>query len=774
MQKLLKRNTGAAAGPLPGLPGWLSELLTARGIDTPEKAEAFLYPEKQGFNDPFLLHDMDRAVALLRRAKEEGVRTVVYGDYDVDGICACAIMHQTLCTFGLDAAVYIPDRHEEGYGLNAEAVRAISEKAGMLVTVDCGITGAEEVKLARDLGMKVIVTDHHTLPPQLPEADAVIDPLMPPYPFPSLCGAGVAFQLCRALLGDRAAESCLDLAALATVADLVPLLNENRLIVQKGLRALDQTVRPGLRALKQVSGVPERMRSEHIAFGLAPRLNACGRLESALTALSLIQESDEDRALQLALQLQRLNDERKALEMQVQDDAEEQLALFDLSRDRAIVICGEGYESGVVGLAAGRLAEKTGYPTIILSHQGDLAVGSARSAGDVDIYQALFQCRRFFQRFGGHRQAAGMTLAYADVPAFREALNEVVRGQLDGRALIPTKYYDARLSLSDVSAETVRRMALLEPYGMGNPEPVFLLREVGILSARAVGSNFAHLKLSLVEGSESRDAIAFRMGDLAGHLPHRADVLMTPVENRFRDRVSYECRVSAIQGDPESVETGDEKIAAALWQDFCLSAENNYVSPPASWSEETAGRWTGEVQGTLVFCRTRETAMRWHRRCPQLDVAFGPLSDRRAYSAIVCGVQAGDIRAPYRRVILADGDLTGKDQSLFEEAAGREWLTAPKTEALQSWMRENVPSLDDMRKTYALLRARPPLRSLSQLALERETGEGKEFFSLSVLNRLGLIDLTWAPFSASVGAFRKADPGADPVYRLLNGWKEAE
>ena len=771
MQKLLKRSAGFAVGSLPGLPAWLSELLLARGIDTPEKAEDFLYPEKKGFFDPFLLHDMDRAVALIRGAKEAGVRAVVYGDYDVDGICACAIMHQTLCSFGLDTAVYIPDRHEEGYGLNAEAVRAISGRAGLLVTVDCGITGADEVKLAKALGMQVIITDHHTLPPEIPEADAVVDPLMPPCPVPYLCGAGVAYKLSAALLGEKAAEDCLDLAALATVADLVPLLSENRLIVQKGLKALDRTVRPGLRALKQVSGVPDKLRSEHIAFGLAPRLNACGRLQSALTALSLIQESDEDRAMRLALELQRLNEERKALEKQVQDDAEDQLSAFDLSRDRVIVICGEGYESGVVGLAAGRLAEKTGYPVVILSHQGDAAVGSARSAGDVDIYQALFACRRFFLRFGGHKQAAGMTLRYEDVPAFREALNEAVRAQLDGRALIPVRYYDAPLSLSDVSAETVRRMNLLEPYGMGNPEPVFLLRDAGILSARAVGSGYAHLKLSLIEGTDSRDGIAFRMGDLAGQLPHRADILFTPVENRFRDRVSYECRVSAIQGDPESVEVPPEKIAAALWQDFCLSLENNTLSAPDAWSEETAGRWAGETQGTLIFCRTRETAVRWHRRCPQLDMAFAPLSDRRAYSTIVCGVPAGDIRSPYARVILADGDLTGRDSALFEPLEGRVFLAAPVSAALRRFLEETAPSLDDMRGTYAALRRRPPFRSLQHLAQELNQGCGKVFLSLSVLRRLGLIEWTGQPFLAAVSGLRRADPSQDPAYRLLTGWK---
>ncbi len=771
MLRLLRRSAESLPGGLPGLPAWLSDLLTARGIDTPEKAEAFLHPEKSGLSDPFLLHDMDKAVGLIQKAKENHVRTVVYGDYDVDGICASAIMHQTLCSFGLDAAVYIPDRHEEGYGLNAEAVRALSGKAGLLVTVDCGITGADEVKLAKALGMQVIITDHHTLPPEIPAADAVIDPLMPPYPFPSLCGSGVALQLCRALLGDRAAEDCLDLAALATVADLVPLLSENRLIVQRGLRALDRTARPGLKALKQVASVPDRMRSEHIAFGLAPRLNACGRLQSALTALDLIRESDGDKAMQQALLLERLNEERKGLEKQVQEDAEEQLQRFDLCRDRAIVICGEGYESGVVGLAAGRLAEKMGYPAVILSHQGNVAVGSARSVGDVDIYQALFQCRHFFLRFGGHRQAAGMTLPYEDVPAFREALNEAVRAQLAGRALIPTRYYDTQLSLSDVGAETVRRLALLEPYGMGNPEPVFLLRDVGILSARAVGSGGAHLKLSLIDGTESRDGIAFRMGEMERSLPHRADILFTPTENRFRDRVSYECRVSALNGDPETVEVPQAQIAGALLQDFCASAENDIDSPLTAWSARQAGEWAGETQGTLIFCRLRETALAWHRRRPQLDMAFGSLSDRRAYSTIVCGVPAGKITAPYQRIILADGDLTGRDGALFAPADGRAVMAAPVSGALKGLMRDIVPSLDDMRQTYALVRKSPPFRSLAQLSEARGTGEGKEFVSLTILRRLGLIDFVSQPFVAAVRPFQKADPAQDALYRMLTGWK---
>ena len=771
MQRFLKRSENTDELRLPGLPGWLSDLLIARGMDTPDKARAFLFPESRGYNDPFLLHDMDKAIRLIHEARRDGVRAVVYGDYDVDGICASAIMHQTLCVFGLDAAVYIPDRHEEGYGLNADAVRSLSERAGLLVTVDCGVTGADEVRLARELGMRVIVTDHHTLPPELPEADALVDPLLPPYPFPSLCGAGVAFQLCRALLGHEAALSCLDLAALATVADLVPLVDENRLIVKQGLAALERTERPGLKALMQAAGITGSLTSDRIAFGLAPRLNASGRLQSALTALSLIQEGDSDEAMKKAMLLERLNAERKDLEKQVLEDAESQLSAFDLCEDRAIVICGEGYESGVVGLAAGRLAEKTGYPTVILARREDLAVGSARSAGGVDIYKALFACRHFFLRFGGHKQAAGMTLRYEDVPAFRRELSEAVRAQLNGRPLVPTRYYDAELSLPEVSRETVEQLRLLEPFGMGNPEPVFLLKDTELLNARTVGSAGAHLKLLLTDGTVRREGIAFRMGELMDSLPQRADILFSPTENAFRDRVSYECRISAIRPDMESVAVPPERIARAALQDFCTETENIIPSTLLPWSEALADEWAGAGQGTLVFCRTRDTAFFWHRRHPQLDLLTLPAGDTRAYSAVIYGVSANDIRAPYRRVILADGDLTGADASLFPPQAGRVFLIPPASLPLKRLMEDMRPAVDLLRLTYVVLKRGPSPRSSPDLAGKLGVSPERTEALLAVLSRMGLIDISFKPFLITLPPMKKADPAEDQLFITLNAWK---
>ncbi|MBQ8080902.1 MAG: single-stranded-DNA-specific exonuclease RecJ [Clostridia bacterium] len=771
MQRLLPRKT-EYRDPLPGLPRWLSDLLIARNIDTPEKAKAFLYPDWGMLNDPLLLHDMDKALSLLREAKLQGLRAVVYGDYDVDGITASVIMQETLTTFGLDAAVYIPDRHEEGYGLNAEAVRAISARAGLLVTVDCGITGVQEVALAKRLGLSVIVTDHHTVPETLPPADAVIDPLLAPYPFPSLCGAGVAFQLCRALLGDEAAKDCLDLAALASVADMVPLLDENRVIVKEGLKRLSRTERPGLRALIHVAGLPEQLRSEHIAFGLAPRLNACGRLESALTALGLLQTQNEDEAAAIALRLQRLNEERKTLEKAVIDSAEEQLAGMDLCESRAIVVLGEGFESGVVGLAAGRIAERTGYPTVILARQGEKAVGSARSAGEVDIYRALSECADLFERFGGHKQAAGMTLPVSRADELRARLSEAVARQLNGRALMPTRYYDAELKLSEVNEETVSRLSLLEPYGMGNPEPEFLMDRVELMTARAVGAAGAHLKLLLTDGEVRRNGIAFRMGELAAQEPQYARMIFTPTRNEFGGSVSFECRVSALLPEPFSGTADETALTEGSLQDFLASLENK-DSLPCKQIERVSG-FSGPipVQGTLLFCRTEETARLLHRRYPNLDVLTRSTDDPRAYSAIQLGGTLTEIKAPYRTVALMDGDLTGRDEALIRAPYLETLVIPPRSEALKEFVSSMVPDLEGLRAVVAFFYRGGTAKSLRALAEIVGMPISRALTALFVLRHMELLDYTLTPFSVSVLPKKKADPLEDALYRALLSRKE--
>ena len=762
MERFEKRAGGGER--LSGLPEWLSDALLARGVDTPEKARAFLKPEMSHVLDPFLLPGMREAVAAIKAARARGLRAVVYGDYDVDGVCAAAILKGALRAYGLSAAVYIPDRHEEGYGLNEAAVRRIAERAGLLVTVDCGITAREEVALAKALGMTVVITDHHTPPDLLPEADAVIDPCLAPYPFPSLCGAGVAYKVCLALLGEAAAADCLDLAALATVADMAPLLNENRALVHFGLKALQNTRRPGLRALMRVAGFDGEMTSEHIAFGLAPRLNAGGRLSSAMTALTLLETGDEAEAQRLALELEALNQKRRALEKEVEQDALKRLEAFDLTRDAAIVIMGEGYESGVVGLAAGRIADAYGYPTVILSRQGELAVGSARSAGSVDLYAALSACADLFERFGGHKQAAGMTLRADNVPALRQRLSDAVRAQLNGRLPEAVRYFDAELPLPQVSRETFSRLSLLEPCGVGNPSPVFLVRNAQVLCARRVGAAGAHLKLTLGDAGETRGGIAFGKGALAERMTGRADALYAVSENAFNGRVSYECRVTALKPDPAAAMTDKKTERETLLQDLCGFEQNNIQFPLPILGEQAVEALLRPGCGTLLLCRAAETARRMAEVFPGLDFFSGALSDPRAPSGIAVNAPRALMRAPYKAVVLCDGALGGFEgaalQTSFPDA---EIFRLPLTDALRALLRETAPTVEKMRALYALLKKGGADR-LDLLAGAAGLNEEETLACLMVMAELGLLTFAREPFACALLPFSRRDPKESPLF----------
>ena len=785
MQKIVRRNSNGAgaafeAQPFAGLTSRMSALLRARGVQTAAEAYAYLHPSLEQRHDPMLLHDMEQALRLLEKARAENKRFIVYGDYDVDGVCATAIVVQTLLQYGLRPPDYptmyrIPDRHEEGYGLNENAVRELIGKADVLVTVDCGITSAAEVAVAKEAGLQVIVTDHHALPDTLPAADAVIDPLMPPYPFPGLCGAGVAYQLCRALLGEEAAQDCLDLAALATVADMVPLTDENRAIVAFGLKAIETTRRPGLRALYQVCGYRPPVRSEHIAFGLAPRLNACGRLQSALMAVRLLFEEDEEAAKLLAFEMNRLNQERKDEERLVLEGAEEQLKGMDLYRLRAIVISGPGYESGVVGLAAGRLAEKYGYPTVVLSEREDgWAVGSARSVPGVNIYTALKTCEDLFSRFGGHPQAAGMTLRTADIPAFRERLSEGVRAQLgpDG-VLMPVLTYDDGLPLREVNEDTVKALQAMEPFGMGNPAPVFLERDVLLEAARPVGRELEHLKCELAQGETRRAGIAFRHGGIARLQPRSVDILYTPVRNEFRGQVTYECQVSKMIPHQVTIRRSEYAEAAAMLRDLqaAETADGMADAPPTPWPD------TVPLSGTLIYCRCAETARAWQDRHPELDVRLAPdqAPDPSAFSVIAYGIGLNEIHAPYRTVIFADGSLTGRDaetaKALFPEA---DILFSPRSRALDEALKAFALTVDALRGLYVAMRQTPPTAGVDALCRATGLSAGAVLAGVRVLEENEQVSFDLATQAWAMKPLVKRHPEESPLYRLLHARKEEE
>lgn len=546
---------------LEGLPEWMSDLLLARGIDTPERAERFLHPSLEQLYDPMKMLCMGRAVEMIREAIGRGDRILVYGDYDVDGISACTVLLETLREEGADADFRVPHRHTEGYGLNTAAVEEIAKAYQLLITVDCGISNVAEVARAKALGMKVIVTDHHEIPETLPDADAILDPLLrpeqiahllggetEPYPFPRLCGAGVALKICQALQGMAGVEKRLEVAALATVADIVPLVDENRVIVREGLLRMPHSSRPGLRALMECASVHAPVSSEDIAFRLGPRLNAAGRLEHAEQGVRLLMTRDEEEGRKLAEHLEKLNRERQDRENAVLKEAADLFRVqADLTRDRIIILEGEDWNTGLIGLAAGKFCERLHHPTIVLSRQGDTAVGSCRSIPGINIFDMLGTCTDILVRYGGHAQAAGLTVKAENIPELRLRLNREIRERCDDRCFIPIKDYDTEMALADVTLKTVEELSAMEPTGFGNPAPVFLVRGASVQSARRVGKDHSHLRISLLEGNAERSGIGFGLGDEADHALRTVDALFRPDRNEYNGRVSAQIQVQALR-----------------------------------------------------------------------------------------------------------------------------------------------------------------------------------------------------------------------------------
>ena len=527
----------------------LLELLLDRGLDTPEKISAYLNPRREDLHDPMLMKDMGRAVAVIQDAISKGEEIVVFGDYDVDGVTATAILLTYLRKQGAMVSFYIPDRHGEGYGLNMAAVEQIASHAKLLITVDCGITCPQEVRRARELGMRVIVTDHHQLGPEMPECEAVLNPLLGEYPFRRLCGAGVAFKLVQALGGEEAIAPLWELAALATIADIVPLLGENRVIVANGLADMAATKRPGLIALMESAGVEAKnVSSSDVAFRMAPRINAGGRLALASRGVELLTTRRLDTAREIAEELNQDNTKRRELELDIFAQADDIVQQdIDFREERVIVVAGEGWNPGVIGLAASRMVEKYKWPTVLLAQQGDVCVGSARSIPGVNIHQALSACRDLFVRFGGHAQAAGMTIKAALVPELRRRLSQAIREQAAPEAFIPTEEYDLELELSDMTEELVESFSAMQPTGFGNPAPVFCVRGVNTADVRTIGKEGAHLRLRLVQGSDMRNAVAFRMGERARSMPEIIEAVLTLSINVWQERRSVQCELRQFQ-----------------------------------------------------------------------------------------------------------------------------------------------------------------------------------------------------------------------------------
>ncbi|MFS9092843.1 single-stranded-DNA-specific exonuclease RecJ [Streptococcus timonensis] len=498
-----------------GLGPEAARLLFSRGIKDEDSLSRFLAPNLGDLHDPYLLHDMDKAVNRIRRAIEQGEFILVYGDYDADGMTSASILKETLEQLGAECLVYLPNRFTDGYGPNASVYKYFIEHQGisLIVTVDNGVAGHEAIDLAQSMGVDVIVTDHHSLPEVLPDAYAIVHPEHPEadYPFKHLAGCGVAFKLACALLEEVQVE-LLDLVAIGTIADMVSLTDENRIMVQYGLEVLRNTQRLGLQELFEIAGISSSdLTEETIGFQLAPRLNALGRLDDPNPAIDLLTGFDDEEVRVIALMIQNKNEERKEI---VQAIYEEAKSLVDPNKS-VQVLAKEGWNPGVLGIVAGRLLEELGQTVIVLNIEDGRAKGSARSIEAVDIFEALDPHRELFIAFGGHAGAAGMTLEVDKLKALSELLEAYITEKGLDVATKNNLRLDEDLDLEALTIETVKNFERLAPFGMDHQKPVFYIRDFQVENARTMGAGNAHLKLKISKGSANFEVVAFGKGSLA-------------------------------------------------------------------------------------------------------------------------------------------------------------------------------------------------------------------------------------------------------------------
>lgn len=537
------------------------QLLFTRGIQNEKGVEDFINPKYEALHDPFLMKGMKEAVERIKKAVELNEKVVVYGDYDVDGITATAVLFEVLNELEIETEYYIPKRNTEGYGLNTDALNEIAKNGvNLVVTVDCGVTAVDEVKYAKKLGLDVIITDHHSIREEkgkeaLPET-IVVNPKQKAckYPYKELSGSGIAFKLAQALykeipekLTGGQEKWLLDLAALGTVCDVVPLTGENRTIAYFGTKVIQKTKRAGIKMLAEVSRTDmEKIDSYKMGFQLGPRLNAAGRLETAEKAIQLLLTRDVNEARMMALELNELNQERQELTRRIVAEAIAEVEKKS-PKSKFYLLKGESWPAGVVGIVASRLAEKYFKPVIVCEDKGSECQGSARSPKCFNIIEALEEASEYLVRYGGHARAAGITVKKEHFVLLENKLLEISDGKIKEDDLVPEYKIDSETPLSDISEKTYGFLKRLEPFGMGNPMPVFVSRGARVDSFKKVGKSFEHLKVVFTDEKQKINGIYFSFTGEGMDLQKNVDVIFNISENEWAGRKSYEARCIAIK-----------------------------------------------------------------------------------------------------------------------------------------------------------------------------------------------------------------------------------
>lgn len=528
------------------------QILFRRNITSLQAVEELLGSAKPAHNDPFLLRGMDVAIQRLLEAREKQEKVVIYGDYDADGITATVLLVEIFTSIGIHADYYIPDRMTEGYGLHDSSLAKLgSEGAGLIVTVDCGIRSMKEIENAKKSGLDVIVTDHHQPGNALPEAVAIINPkqMGENYPFLGFAGVGLAYKLAQALClttNHENEEKALDLVAIGTVADLAPLISENRYLVVEGIKALCKTERPGLRALFNIAHIDRKtINTDSIGFMIGPRINAAGRLGEAQTAVKLLLTSDESEAETLARNIELLNRKRQQM---TNDTVTQARSLVDpIGFGPGILIAAhEQFHEGIIGLAAARLMEEFYRPAIVATVGEEYTRGSVRSIPEFHITEALDQCADMLKQYGGHSSAAGFTVATSDLMRLWGRLNQIASEKLHGCDLRPRVELDAEISFRNLDESLLKFIEKLEPCGIDNPAPILGARDVQVVSARVVGGDSKHLKLTLQKDGRIFDGIAFRLGHLINSLPEKIDAAFRFERNVYMGVESMQLNIQEI------------------------------------------------------------------------------------------------------------------------------------------------------------------------------------------------------------------------------------
>ncbi len=609
-----------------GIPPVTALLLLNRGMDTPEAARSFLTQSDAAFHDPFLIPDMEKAVDRLERAIARQEKVVIYGDYDVDGVTSVSVLSLYLKKRGLAAGYYIPDRSGEGYGINNAAVdRFASEGVTLMVTVDTGVTAVDEVEYAKRFGIDTLITDHHECQSQLPDAVAVVNPRRPDscYPFKELAGVGVVFKLLSACEERRNAgreresgflgalsDEFIDLVAMGTVADVMPLVDENRLMVSKGLARMSEAPRYGVTSLlaaargKDKKGAP--VTASAISFVIAPRINAAGRIDSAEKAVELFLSDSPAETERIAAELCEINRERQTEENRIIEEAAEKIRNeCDFDKDKIIVLADDHWHHGVIGIVASRITERYGLPSILISFDGEIGKGSGRSIKGINLVEALTDSSAFLVKYGGHELAAGLSVERASLADFRASINNYVREHLSEAENAAGVDVDCELSAADLTLETAEALSYLEPYGIANPTPLFLLRDAVIRSLLPLGEK--HTRLLLEKDGRSLTALCFgkTRGDIEYYPGDRIDLLFQLGVNEFRGQRSVQMVVKGIRlGEGVlTIDEGDRARFEALMNGAAFDKSEDIlptrddIAPVYLWFKRRFGNGRGEITG---------------------------------------------------------------------------------------------------------------------------------------------------------------------------------